>query len=159
MALCDRHFFLVQSFGVFTVSPPDRVSACHVEQVVSGFDGEYRVFLQERPLYRSKFDNSGSLGRSSHSKLKSHHSRTWHQRPGQPVWVPGVDLRVAGVLSGSRPVMEELRRTRRRCRLRRKSLQCVKIKGLDSDSMPRSGDVMVSVSPALGQYYRTCYSC
>ena len=35
----------------------------------------------------------------------------------------------------------------------------LKFKGPDRDNMPPSGDVMVSVSPVLGQYYSTRYSC
>ena len=42
--------FPVQSCGVFTVLPPERVSAFHVEQAVSWFDEKYKVFPLERPL-------------------------------------------------------------------------------------------------------------
>ena len=43
-----------------------------------------------------------SMGRSRRSKLKLHRSRTWH------VLVPSQQERVAGIPSGSRPVMLEV---------------------------------------------------
>ena len=96
--------FLEQIDDLMRVIPPEevsgeRVSACHVDQAISWFEEEYKVFPQWRPLYCSEYYNSGS----------SHRSRTWHQRPGQAICVPEVELvsffffweRVMGVPSGS----------------------------------------------------------
>ena len=72
----------------------------HVEQAVSLFDEKYKVVPQEKFLYRSEICKSGSLG----PQQPSQRSQTWHQRPGQPVWITGLELDPSQwVRVGSRP--------------------------------------------------------